>query len=517
MADLIMELDLDVPLSPRRPGHGGDLAAVRLEEREDGMRILCASRPVRRGEALLVEDALFLSPCEDDEFHALISNTCDQDAAGSAALAAGADYPLTTSSMLSSPATIVTSTPASASWMGVWEQLTLVIVQAFLVDEDAQNCEEFRNLRGDAERWQELAGRLWVMLREDVREQLSFEALCEIYSTVMENGFQADGGRLGIFNLGSYAEHNCAPNAFKEIFVPVESSSRPGSPCSPNSGSLSPPPSPSRGVLMPPAVQRPKLVLRAAHDLAEGDLVTLSFVQRYLPTWRRQELLQASYGFLCSCDRCERAPEVCCAFICPRCGAGPCNPTAPVAAAGGDLRSHSLRCETCGDLEIDEAYLEVLIGAENSEDFSDEVTRLIHPYHHKYFLTYMSTLQAMPAHQRIQAAESMMEAQRRLAGSDATPLLGQLCEHIASAQMELGDHHQAIASFRRAREMFAISHRGLPDAGHDDRCYQQEASITAGPLGAAPRRLSRVPTGLLARSPSLPSLAEGFEEGVDEG
>lgn len=506
MVDALLEIELDAPLSPRRPGIGADASAVHLVDDEDAGRILRISRPVRRGEALLAEEPLFLAPCSDEEFALIVSSTCDAAAVEAAAAAAGAEPPHSVAPSGMPPSS--TACPPSASWMAVWEQLTLVVVRAFLEDEESQSCEDFRNLRGDAERWQGPASPLWHMLREDVQASFTFEALCEIYATVAENAFQTEEGRAGIFNLGSYAEHSCVPNAFKEVFVPIEHSSRPASPCTHDSDA--PPGSPSRGVFPPIGMAPPQLVIRALHDLAEGDVVTLAKVQEYLPTWRRQELLQATYGMTCVCDRCERKPELVCAYRCPQCGSAPCCPTLPLQVPG--LQGQALRCESCGDLELDEQYLAALVEAENEEGFSDEVGRLIHPFHHKYFLSYLANLQGMAADDRISAIETMLDALQRLSGSDGTPLFGKLVENMANAQLDLGEHHLATAGFRRAQEMYSISHRGLPDAGHDARCYQQETRVTAGPLGAAPRRLSRVPTGLLARSPSLPSLAEGLEE-----
>ena len=95
----------------------------------------------------------------------------------------------------------------------------------------------------------------------------------------------------------------------------------------------------------------------------------------------------------------------------------------------------------------------------------------------------------MAAYDRIGTIESMTDALQRLSGSDGTPHFGMLCENMANAQLDLGEHHQAIASFGHAQIMYSISHRRLPDAGHDARCYQQETRIKAGPLGAAPCRL----------------------------
>merc|ERR1712232_1422762 len=105
--------------------------------------------------------------------------------------------------------------------------------------------------------------------------------------------------------------------------------------------------------------------------------------------------------------------------------------------------------------------------------------------------------------------EQLMEAQRRITGhSNGHPLLGLLCELLAAAHLELGEHHQAVTGFRRAQEFYATSHRGPPDPGYELRCYQQQMKLTTGPLGAMPPRLSKLPSKL-TRSPSLPSLAEG--------
>jgi len=486
-------MELDAPLSPRgrgcSPGGEPDHSLVEVAEREEVGRYLRLTRPVRRGEAILVEDALFLSPGGDEELEELLLQTLDPEAVAVArAEAAGASWP-----------------PAS-------EQLSLVVVCALLEDGESPGCEEFRQLRGNTERWAGPAGRLWDRLRPELRAQVAREAMSEVYSIVASNAHDSEGGRAGIFRFGSYAEHSCAPTAFKEVVAPVEDASRPGSPCVPTSlpeldveGSprRTPPQTPvkSRGA------RQPQLVVRALQDMAEGDTVSLSYIPEYLPTWRRRELLQAGYDFACQCDRCSRAPELVCAFLCPRCGEGPCSPTVPVTVPAG-LQGLSLRCESCDAMVEDEQFVQQLVQAELAEVVSADSMRLLHPSHHKIFGMYLHNMQVLPAADRAQAAEQLARAQRRMSGRSNHPLLGRLSELEAGAQLELGDHHQAVATLLRAQELFSASHRGPPEAGHALRCYRLQTRVEAGPLGAKPRRLSKLPV----RSPSLPSLAENDGE-----
>ncbi|CAE8612972.1 unnamed protein product, partial [Polarella glacialis] len=355
-------LELDVQLSPRlgRDVRDRESPTVVIEEREDVGRFLRVSRAIHRGEAILVEDPLFLSPSTNEEVQELVAATCDAAATAAAAEAAAASGSVVASSSTSPPATNLAAEACGspASWLPVPEQLVLAIVQAFLIDQNSDKCESFRLLRGDTERWRESAARLWSLLREDVKSNLSFEALCEIYSIVASNAHQSDGGRAGVFNLGSYMEHSCSPTAFKEVVVPLDFASRPGSPsCSPSRGSDSPPSSPMLrkspswvGGAVPSMTPTPQLVVRAHRDLAEGDIVSIAYIPLYEPTWMRRAALQTGYGFHCRCDRCERDSEVVCAFNCPECGGGPCSPTGPVAAANGDLTGQGLRCESCGEL-----------------------------------------------------------------------------------------------------------------------------------------------------------------------
>jgi len=128
---------------------------------------------------------------------------------------------------------------------------------------------------------------------------------------------------------------------------------------------------------------------------------------------------------------------------------------------------------------------------------------------------YLQNIKAVPAHDRITAIEQLLEAQKRLTGCDSHPLLGQLTEQIADAYIELGDFHRAAHMYQRASDLYAVSHRGPPDSGHDRRCYEQKMRVSAGRMGALPRRLSRLGGGALSRSPSLPSLAEVETEEVE--
>uniref|UniRef100_A0A7S4PZM8 SET domain-containing protein n=1 Tax=Alexandrium monilatum TaxID=311494 RepID=A0A7S4PZM8_9DINO len=496
-------MEHEAPLSPRGKGVFGwvpNHSAVKVAERDEVGRYLVLVRPVRRGEALLVEDALFLSPGDEEETRALVRNTLDPEAVAAAKLAGGKD------------------------WLHVSAQLSLVVLRALLEDGESPGCEEFQQLRGDPERWSGPAGRLWEQLQPQLRAQITREAMCEVYAIVANNAHAADGGRAGIFRFGSYAEHCCAPSCFKEVVVPVEEVSRPSSPCCPSTVQEQPQEQPQdpweklraqeeeeddghpmahqtseriRGA------QLPQLVIRALRDMAEGENVSISYIPEYLPTWKRREALQAGYDFTCGCERCVRQPEYVCAYVCSKCGSGPCCPTAPVTAPAS-LGGHSLRCEDCGAIVEEEQVLQELAQVELAEVVSEEFTRVFHPFHHKIFGMYLNNLQLLPARDRIQVTEQLMSAQRRLSGSSSHPVLGRLCELEASAQLEVGDRHTAVSVLRRAQELYGTSHRGPPDPGHVLRCYRLQMKVEVGPLGAKPRRLSKI-TG---RSPSLPSLAE---------
>lgn len=515
----------DLPLSPRVRGSWGgvpDISAVVLDEREEVGRFLRTARPVHRGEALLVEDPIFLSPADDGELQVLLTTMCDSIAVDAAA--ANMPTPSASSSM-SSPVGLSSSAgPTTAHWLPVPMQLSLVAVKALVYDPNSKECEALRLLAGDPERWSATASRLWSLLREDYRSRITQELVSEVYAIVAGNALEAPNGRAGLFLNGSYAEHSCIPTAFNEVILVPEIVSRPGSPIgSPMAGSsgggleasfFPPPMSPCATPMSPCATSstagRFQLVIRALHDLAEGDIVSISYIEEQLPTWKRRELLQVGYGFLCMCDRCECSPEVVCAFRCSAYCDGPCFPTAPLA--DGTFHGMQLRCEACDRIITEDALLEQYAACEYDEVCSAESSRLLHPYHHRMFRSYMQNIKAIPPHDRITAIEHLQNAQRRLTGGDGHPLLGQFCELIADAYVELSDQHRAASMYQRASDLYAVSYRGPPESGHDRRCYDQKMRVSVGRMGALPRRLSRLGGGALSRSPSLPSLAEGAAE-----
>mmetsp|Transcript_62758 Transcript_62758/g.176996 ORF Transcript_62758/g.176996 Transcript_62758/m.176996 type:complete len:487 (+) Transcript_62758:41-1501(+) len=483
-------MDPEALTSPRLP----DATTVCIDEREGVGRFLRLTRPVRRGEALLVESPLFITPTAGDDLDALLEETCDP--ATRAALPERPD--------LLSPTAV----------------LSLVIAKALLENADSQVCEEFRELRGDTDMWASQAQSLYASLREDFRAHFTLEAVGEIFAIVAQNAHQANDGRAGVFRLGSYAEHSCEPSAFKEIIASADGLSRPASPAccaSPlnghggSTGDASPG-SPTNRSSISSTAPTPQLVIRAQHDLADGDVVSISYIPEYLPTWSRKQLLLQGYGFTCSCDRCERKPEVVCAFKCPKCEEGVCSPATPVSVAKGDFLGHPFSCDSCGDLVEDPAVLAAFSANECCEVISEESTQLLHPFHYKIFGMYLHNIHSIPAIQRVEALESLGEAQRRLTGSDVHPLHGRLCELAGAAYVELGDHHQAVASLRRAEEHYALSHRGPPDPGHALRCHAEQMKVTPGPLGTVPSRLS-----ISSMSPLLPPLREGDgDEAEDE-
>lgn len=500
----------DIPLSPRASGsHGGipDGSAVCIDERDEVGRFLRVTRPVRKGEALLVEDPLFLSPADDEELQALLSMMCDP---GALAAAASAGSLRDGGSSAACPSFNDSAGPTSASWLPVPDQLCLVIIKTMVFSPGIPECSEVRRLCGDKERWMVPATNLWNLLLDDRRASIPLELLSEVYAIVAANSHADECGRAALFLIGSLAEHSCEPSAFKEVIAPVENVSRPGSPMSPDA---SPSGSPIRRPLTPLTMippSRPQLVIRALHDINEDEIVSISYIPEYLPTFTRRQLLHAGYGFYCMCDRCQRKPEVVCAYVCSYCGDGPCSPTAPVNSIDvATFRDSTFRCEACGSMLSEHAIIDDLVAAEQAEVVSAESTRVLHPFHHKIYRMYLHNIQALPPADRLQALEQIMEAHRRLIGSDANPLFGRLTELTARAHYDLGDNQQAALAYQRAVDLYEVSHRGPPDAGHDRRCYDSKMSVSAGRLGSVPRRLSRHST--VARSPSLPSLAEGLE------
>lgn len=498
-------MELDVPLPPTWASTRGgvsDRSAVRKQEQEDGSQCLVLNRPVRRGEAVLAEVPLFLSPADDEELQALLVGMCDLAAVQGAR---------------------ASQDPGGPPWLSVEDQLCLVVIQALFQNPDAPEFEELRQPRCDVSRWSAQADRLWTLLREDDQSKIPKEALPDLCGVVAANIHFVEGGRAGIFLMGSYANHSCIPSTFKEVAIPEDIASRPGTPdseCCPSvasasasfSRALTPPSSPGKS-----RQEMPQLVLRAHHDLAEGDIINYSWIPEYLPTWKRQELLQARYGISCSCDRCVRNPEVVNAYHCPKCGKGPCSPTLPISAPGGDLKGHHLSCESCGALSVEDTALAECMEAERSAAGLEKQAQVLHQYHYSIVAANHDSLASLPPAERIHAVEILMEAHRRLFPGSGHPLMGWLCEQAAAAHAALGDHHQAVAGYRRAQELYALSHRGPPETGHDQRCYLQQMRLSAGPLGVVARRLSK-PPGQLSRTPSLPTLEETeADKCADEG
>lgn len=397
------------------------------------------------------------------------------------------------------------------------DQLSLVVVKAMLKDPSDPKCEAVGELpgAGAAWRWTAAAENLWALLREEVQGRLeSFAAWLEVYTVICANAetLGEEGVHRAIFKLGCLAEHSCVPSTFKEILCwPPGGSSSDTTTTSPSSSCWQQQQGRPKAVMEAEHQQHPcQLVIRAHEDLDEGDVISISYVPEYLPTWRRQDLLTAGYSLACACDRCTRETELVCAYVCPVCGGGPCSPTAPVVSRAEPLRGLTLRCEECNAETVEEGgTMGHLIAAESAEVLSAEVLCVLHPFHHRVFQEQLERCQTAPSPaDRVRIGEQLVSAQRRLTHSKGYTLLGRLCEMIAAAHLEMNEHHQAAASLQRAREFYASSHRGTPDGGHDERCSAQQTRAMAGPLGSPPRRSLRSPS-TITRSPSLPSLAEG--------
>ena len=54
------------------------------------------------------------------------------------------------------------------------------------------------------------------------------------------------------------------------------------------------------------AIRGGRVALTALRDLADGDELTISYVEPRLPYYERRRVLRDSYGFDCDCDRCAR-------------------------------------------------------------------------------------------------------------------------------------------------------------------------------------------------------------------
>lgn len=468
-------------------------------------RYLRLRRPIRRGEALLVEEPLFLSPGSRAELEELLGQLCETNAL---ILAAAAPTQGSQEGF-----------PGGFGWLPVSEQICLVILQAQLAAPQSAKYEALRTLQGDPERWASPATRLWRLLREDIRAQVSLEELKEVYAIVANNAHGAERGQAGLFLIGSMAEHSCAPTAFKEVIAPVVASSRPGSPRVEDPQGAASFATTCAGRVREKPQRSPQLILRALHDMDADEVVSISYIPEYLPTYKRRSLLQANYGFICECDRCLRSPEVVCAYICPGCEDGPCSPTVPVASTTGDLTGLTLSCESCHAITSEEVVLSQFAAAECSEVVSAEFTQYFHPFHHKIFGMYLNNLKALPAAQRVEALEQLLDSQRRLTPGEVHPLLGKFSELMAIAYLEMGKHHEALAGFRHAEEHYGASHKGFPDVGHVKRCFDQEMQVLAGPLGPPPLHLTRGAVPGTCRPPSLPALPELGEdvEGDGEG
>jgi len=223
---------------------------------------------------------LYQSPAHDDQLEALLASTCEEAAVQSAS-----------SSWVPVPNA---KNPTSAKWLCVTDQLALTVIQGVLEAPDSWRCKALFKLRGDASRWTQRIDKLWSLLSGPARKQISQDTLAEVYAVVAANAHADAGGRAGVFDLASYAEHCCTPSAFKEL-VSIELEGEPAT----------------------------RLVVRAHCDLNEGDTLSLSYIPEYLPTRRRREILKAGYGFDCMCPRCTQLPETVCAFRCPSCDDGP--------------------------------------------------------------------------------------------------------------------------------------------------------------------------------------------------
>jgi hypothetical protein len=127
-----------------------------------------------------------------------------------------------------------------------------------------------------------------------------------------DDGEDAESGR-GFFPLLGLVNHSCAPNAAITQ-------------CS-FAGAL-------RDASSPPAY-----ALTARREIAAGDEITYAYVPRAWPLARRRAALEASYGFVCECERCPPSgiDDVCVL----RC-------RAPACAHAGRVFLGAAACADCG-------------------------------------------------------------------------------------------------------------------------------------------------------------------------
>ena len=117
--------------------------------------------------------------------------------------------------------------------------------------------------------------------------------------------------------------------------------------------------SPSCVLKIAPAEKGSLVSLYTIRDVQPGELLSISYVGAYQTTSTRQELLRTQHGFVCSCARCSRLPEMTRAFRCPNCGEGPASPASPA------LSCRELQCDDCEvTMRLDDAAWARLEAAE---------------------------------------------------------------------------------------------------------------------------------------------------------
>lgn len=502
----------EIPISPRLSRGGGgdgtvpDCSAVEVVEREEvGGRCLRLLRSVRRGEALLVEEPLFLSPQDDDELELLLAQTCDAAAVAAARMAPPSSARSATAAWGGASAS-GSPGPTTASWLPASSQLCLATAKTLAYEPESAKCEGLWDLAGDPLRWEASAAWLWGLLHQDLQDRLGRDNFNKLFAIVATNAHAGSTGRAGLYHLGSFAEHSCAPSSYKEVLDQDVASNSARLAAAAVVGSPSGSGSPACRFELHP-VTRLQLVVRALRDLDEGEFVSISYIEEHLPTWKRRELLLNGYGFTCACDRCEHLPEVVCCFLCPSCRDGPCVAAVPILDQG--FNGSLFRCENCG-YTVSEDVVRAFAMAESEDVDSEIAQRLLHSFHYKKFHKFLYNTDRIHPVERLKVLEQLTDAQFRLTPHDANPLLGHLNELSAKALLEVGDHHRAAHMFGRAADLYADSHRGPPDSGHEQRCYDMKMQITSHRLGPVPRRLS-VASNAIVRSPSLPRLAEEEE------
>ena len=272
-------------------------------------------------------------------------------------------------------------------------------------------------------------------------------------------------GVLGV--MSSMMQHACNPSCVIHIGSPMKGGSDSGRDSGRDSGSGSG--SGSDGASDSGSDDGDEGSLMSLHtirDVAEGELLSISYVGAYQPAGRRREQLLAQHGFVCECARCTVLPELVRAFRCPSCQDGPCSPSLPTQTC------RELRCDACDAITTLDAEswsrLEAAerCGCHEEGDGGDEAAgaceccqSVLHHYHYKPALFAQRTLRWLNPDGRAAQLAQHAKARQRLYASFVTgdrphPLVAVDLENVAIAYLAAGDVAAAQSTFTSAAACF---------------------------------------------------------------